>query len=73
MVSKLESVTAAMSARGVEGIDIVEGTTNRDAFLEHNILPIVQPSNPRSLLVLDNASIHHVNELIDQNLLTEEV
>ena len=64
------SVIAAMSARGVEDIDIIEGTTNGDAFsafLEHNILPIMQPfngTNPRSILVLDNASIHHVNEVI---------
>ena len=53
-----------MSTRGIEDIDINEGTTNGDTFttfLENNILQIMQPfngSNPRSILVLDNASIH---------------
>ncbi len=65
------SVIAAMSSRGVEDIDILEGTTNGEAFttfLEHRILPIMQPFNginPRSILVLDNASIHHVNKVIE--------
>ena len=69
--SKHLSVIAAMSSRGVEDINILEGTTNGEAFttfLEHHILPIMQPFNginPRSILVLDNASIHHVNKVIE--------
>ena len=49
---------------------IIDGTTNGEAFtkfLEHSILPIMQPFNgvnPRSILILDNASIHHVDEVI---------
>ena len=38
----------AMSSRGVEDIDIPEGSTNGEAFttfLEHHILPIMQPFN----------------------------
>ena len=68
---KCLSVIAAMSSRGIEDIDIIEGTTNGEAFttsLEHSILPIMQPfngTNPRSILVLDNASIHHVNKVIE--------
>lgn len=64
------SVITAMSSRGVEDIDIIDGTTNGEAFtkfLEHSILPIMQPFNgvnPRSILVLDNASIHHVDKVI---------
>ena len=64
------SVITAMSSRGVEDIDIIDGTTNGEAFtkfLEHSILPIMQPFNgvnPRSILVLDNASIHHVDKVL---------
>ena len=60
-----------MSSRGTEDIDIIEGTTNREAFttfLKHNILPIMQPFNgvnPRSILVLDNASIYNENKVIE--------
>ena len=63
------SVIIAMSSRGVEDIDIIEGTTNGEiftTFLEHGILPIMRPFNgfnPRSILVLDSASIDHVNKV----------
>ena len=68
------SAVAAMSTRGIEDIDICEGTTNGETFtrfLERCIVPILQPfngSNPRSVVVLDNASIHHserIQQLID--------
>ena len=68
---KRYSVITAMSTRGIEDIDINEGTTNGDkftTFLEQHILPNMQPfngSNPRSILVLDNASIHHVNRVFE--------
>ena len=61
------SVTAAMSTRGIEDIDITGGTVNGEGFsqfIECSILPIMNPSdgtNPRSILIFDNASIHHVN------------
>ena len=60
------SVITAMFSR-VENIDVIDGTTNGEAFtkfLEHSILPIMLPFNPRSILVLDNASIHHVDKVI---------
>ncbi len=44
-------------------IIIVEGNVNSDIFLERCLLPILLPfdgDNPRSVVVLDNASIHHV-------------
>ena len=37
-------------------------------YIEHNILPIMQPfngTNPRSILVLDNASVSEVIELVN--------
>ena len=75
---KRYSVITAMSTRGIEDIDINEGTTNGDkftTFLEQHILPNMQPfngSNPRSILVLDNASIHHVNRVCLSWLKEEE-
>ena len=36
-------------------------------FVEHNLLPILQPfngSNARSIVVMDNASIHHVDKVV---------
>ena len=63
------SAVVAMSTRGIEDIDICEGTTNGEkfaSFLERCIVPILQPfngSNPRSVVVLDNASIHHVERI----------
>lgn len=63
------SAVAAISTRGIEDIDIVRGlqmakTITR--FLERCIVPILQPfngSNPRSVVVLDNASVHHVERI----------
>ena len=63
------SVVAAMSTRGVEDLEIHNGTINGDkfiCFIERCIVPIIQPFdglNSRSVLVMDNASIHHVGEV----------
>ena len=37
-------------------------------FVEHTLLPILQPfngSNARSIIVLDNASVHHVSRVAE--------
>ena len=63
------SAVVAMCTRGIEDIDICEGTTNGEKFahfLERCIVPILQPfngSNLRSIVVLDNASIHHIERI----------
>jgi transposase len=65
------STIAAMSTRGIEDIAIHDGTINGEKFtrfIVNSVLPEMQPfdgSNPRSVLVLDNASIHHVEEVQD--------
>lgn len=65
------SVTAAMSTRGIEDINITDGTVNGEdfsQFIECSILPIMNPfdgTNPRSVLILDNASVHHVNRVVE--------
>ena len=57
-----------MSCNGIEDAYIVEGNVNSDTFLQfvqRCLLPILLPfdggDNPRSVVVLDNASIHHVD------------
>ena len=65
------SAIGVLTTRGVEDSYIVEGNVNADVFLqfiERSLLPILPPfdgDNPRSVVVLDNASIHHVERVID--------
>ena len=60
------SAIGVLSTRGIEDSYIVESSVNADTFLkfiERSLLPIIQSfdgENPRSIVVLDNASIHHV-------------
>ena len=65
------SAIGVLSTRGIEDSYIVESSVNADTFLkfiERSLLPIIQPfdgENPRSIVVLDNASIHHVELVTD--------
>lgn len=58
-----------MTHSKIEDAYIVEGNVNSDIFLkfvERCLLPILLPfdgDNPRSVVVLDNASIHHVDAI----------
>ena len=60
------SAIGVMSTRGVEDVYLVEGSVSGETFLQfvqQSLLNIVQPfngTNPRSVVILDNASIHHV-------------
>ena len=57
--------------RGVEDVYIHEGTVNGDVFedcVHTTLLPTLQPfngANSRSVVVLDNASIHHLDQIQD--------
>ena len=59
-----------MSARGVEEVDTYEGNINGDKFcdfIERCLVPILQSfngTNNRSIVVMDNASIYHVNKVV---------
>ena len=60
-----------MSTRGVEDVDTYEGSINGDNFCEfvelRCLVPILQPFNginDRSIVVMDNASIHHVDRVV---------
>lgn len=65
------SAIGVMSMRGVEDVYIHEGTVNGDVFedfVRTTLLPTLQPfngTNSRSVVVLDNASIHHLDRIQD--------
>ena len=56
---------------GIHDVYLHQGTMNGDnfvGFLENCLLPILQPFNwlnPRSIVILDNASIHHIERVKD--------
>lgn len=60
-----------VSVEGIHDVMITEGTMNGDRFakfVEDDLLPHLLPFNcinPRSVVIMDNASIHHVHEVID--------
>eukprot|EP00732_Lithocolla_globosa_P002790 Lithocolla_globosa_v1_NODE_1954_length_2242_cov_6.186100.p1 type:complete len:326 gc:universal NODE_1954_length_2242_cov_6.186100:1055-2032(+) len=58
------SSIAALNISGIVGLKVIEGTNNALTFMQfidEEILPILQPYPlPNSIVVLDNAAIHHV-------------
>lgn len=60
-----------MSIDGIHDVFLAEGTMNGERFarfVKDVLLPHLLPFNtlnPRSVVIMDNASIHHVNEVID--------
>ena len=66
---RLSSV-GIMSVRGIEDVDTYEGNINGDKFcdfVQRCLVPILQPFNginDRSVVVMDNASIHHVDRVV---------
>ena len=60
-----------LSTRGMEDVYLVEGNVNGTIFLQfiHNCLfGVIQPfngSNHRSVVVFDNASVHHLSTVIE--------
>ena len=63
------SAVAIMSMGGILDVQLTKGTTNGDTFHQFilkNLLPHLQAfngTNPHSVLVMDNCSIHHVQEI----------
>ena len=63
---KRESAIAAMTMDGVIAATVVEGNVDGNTFLQflrHDLIPHLLPFdgvNPNSVVVLDNASIHHI-------------
>ena len=62
---------SAIPIMSIEGIYITEGTVDGQTFSEFvrsYLLPVLLPFNnvnPRSFVIMDNASIHHVQEVSD--------
>ena len=60
-----------MSMAGVLDCHITHGTVNGDTFydfVEEVLLPHLMPfngKNPHSVVILDNCSIHHIDEVVD--------
>lgn len=68
---KRVSAIGVMSTRGIEDVYIHEGTVNGEVFEDFvfkTLLPILQPfngTNSRSVVIMDNASIHHLDRIHD--------
>ena len=61
---------AIISVNGLLDVKVVRGTTNGDTFYdfikEHlllNLMPF-NGENPHSVVIMDNCSIHHVDEIV---------
>lgn len=63
------SAIPVMSLEGIHDVYLAEGSVNGEkfaTFVRSCLLPILQPfdyTNPHSVAILDNASIHHVEEI----------
>lgn len=68
---KRYSAIAILSTDGVEDVYITEGTVDGDKFLDfirRHMLPLLMPfdgHNPNSIVIMDNASIHHIGPVIE--------
>ena len=66
------SAIPVVTTRGIEDVFITNKTVNGDLFLqfvEQCLVPVLQPfngTNPRSVVIMDNASIHHVAEVVER-------
>ena len=65
------SVLAALCTDGMIAVEFTLGTVNGDKFFDYvrgSLIPNMLPfdgNNPRSIAVLDNCSIHHVQSVVE--------
>ena len=70
------SAITAMTVKGIQDVFLAEGYVNGErfeGFIKDSLLPILQLfncSNPNSIVVMDNATIHHVAGVADLILQT---
>ena len=63
------SAIPVMSLEGIHDVYLAEGNVNGEKFerfVRSCLLPVIQPfnwTNPHSVVILDNASIHHVDTI----------
>ena len=66
------SAIPVVTTRGIEDVFVTNKSVNGDMFLqfvEQCLVPVLQPfngSNPRSVVIMDNASIHHVADVVER-------
>lgn len=57
---------AVMSLEGIHDVQIV-GSVNGEEFVTETLMPILNPfdgTNTRSVVIMDNCSIHHVDPVV---------
>ena len=60
---------SVLTTRGIEDVYVTKDTVNGEKFVDficRCVLPIIKPydgHNPNSVVILDNASIHHVERV----------
>jgi len=62
------SVIPIMSTEGIHDISLYEGTVNGskfEDFIENSLLQPFNGINPFSVVIMDNAAIHHINAVRD--------
>ena len=65
------SAIPVMATRGIEDVFVCKGSVDGEVFQQflcQCVLPIILPfdgNNPRSVVVMDNASIHHLERVYD--------
>ena len=67
---KRYSAITAVTVKGVQDVVLIEGSVNGEifaTFVKDSLVPILQFNgyNPNSIVVMDNASIHHVDEIAE--------
>lgn len=68
---KRYSAIPVMSLDGIHDVFVTEGTVNGEVFtdfLKQCVLPVLKPFNyvnTHSVVIMDNASIHHTQEVLD--------
>lgn len=68
---KRYSAIAILSTDGVEDVCITEDTVDGDEFykfVQRDMLPLLMPfngHNPNSIVIMDNASIHHIDPVLE--------
>ena len=71
------SAIPIMSVEGIHDVSLFEGNVNGarfEHFLRNSLLPILQPFNyvnKHSVVIMDNASIHHIDSIV--NLIETQV
>ena len=68
---KCYSAIGIISTKGVQDVYITDGTVNGDrffVFVRRDMLPLLMPfdgQSPNSIIIMDNASIHHVDQVTE--------